>query len=530
MRNPRRLLQVVALAAGQILLPALGLMLLAALISCGGGGDGILGPFGGTKPVISAFSASHANVTLGQATTLTWTVVDASSLTLDPGGISVTGTTSRQVTPTSAGTITYTLIATNSSGSTTATTQVTVTAAPQEDSSTQAYTSTTGGEFQTPQGAKVLVPVGAVPLTATGGTGTMTFSIQSTTASTPNPPAGETRTTSTYRFGPDGFNLALPVKVTLPVSGDRQSNVVHLYRVDPTLNQAVLVPSTYDPVNRTVSAATRQFSTWYATYGSASNTADGALNITNSSSDKWLKVCVDTYQLTYSTGYHLPTGWGGQAAWAPPGTVGWASSGKYILPQGTYTLCFEMNTRGTLSQPPGNPVHWFRSGITVNQPYVYPEYRTSGDHTYGSAPADAVAGPCPCQPTTTPSAGTGQVQVTLTWASQAAVDLDLHVWDPAGTHINWRNTTSPSGGALDLDNKCSNYVNGRPENIFWGGTAPTGAYTVKVSFFGNCGNNITSMPFEVRVINKGSVQTYQGTVTTSDGDSAPKQVCTFTVN
>jgi hypothetical protein len=84
-----------------------------------------------------------------------------------------------------------------------------------------------------------------------------------------------------------------------------------------------------------------------------------------------------------------------------------------------------------------------------------------------------------------------------------------------------------SGGTLDRDNKCSNYSNGTPENIFWN-TAPTGQYTVVVKWFSDCSTGLTSMPFLVRVVNKSKVTTYGGTITPA-GHTDGVQVVKFVV-
>ena len=75
-------------------------------------------------PTISSFTASPASISAGQNTTLTWTVTGAPTLSINPGFGSVTGA-SRSASP---GTTTiYTLTATNSAGSVTATVTVSVT-------------------------------------------------------------------------------------------------------------------------------------------------------------------------------------------------------------------------------------------------------------------------------------------------------------------------------------------------------------------------------------------------------------------
>jgi len=57
------------------------------------------------------------------------------------------------------------------------------------------------------------------------------------------------------------------------------------------------------------------------------------------------------------------------------------------------------------------------------------------------------------------------VQITLSWTG--AADLDLWVIEPSGTRIYYGDPASPSGGQLDVDNRCDNFRVGRPENIFW---------------------------------------------------------------
>jgi hypothetical protein len=80
---------------------------------------------GASLPTISSFTAAAAKITSDQGTTLTWSVTGAETISIDQGVGTVSGT-SVAVTPVS--TTTYKLTATNSAGSVTATTSVTVTA------------------------------------------------------------------------------------------------------------------------------------------------------------------------------------------------------------------------------------------------------------------------------------------------------------------------------------------------------------------------------------------------------------------
>ena len=76
-------------------------------------------------PIINSFSADPSTITAGESSTLSWSVTDATSVTIDNaiGTVALSGTTA--VNPTT--TTTYTLTATNTAGSVTATTTVTVT-------------------------------------------------------------------------------------------------------------------------------------------------------------------------------------------------------------------------------------------------------------------------------------------------------------------------------------------------------------------------------------------------------------------
>ncbi|MGH9235126.1 MAG: DUF6777 domain-containing protein, partial [Acidimicrobiales bacterium] len=79
--------------------------------------------------------------------------------------------------------------------------------------------------------------------------------------------------------------------------------------------------------------------------------------------------------------------------------------------------------------------------------------------------------------------GTGDVKVTLEWASDA--DIDLAVTEPDGTTISYLAAgPTATGGQLDIDanRECQN--TGGVENIFWPpGEAPSGGYTVTVDGF-----------------------------------------------
>ena len=114
-----------------------------------------------------------------------------------------------------------------------------------------------------------------------------------------------------------------------------------------------------------------------------------------------------------------------------------------------------------------------------------------------------------------PDTGTGDVQVTLEWASDS--DLDLHVTEPDGTEIYYLNVGPTStGGQLDVDSNVNCENNGGVENVFWPvGDAPTGTYTVSVQGFRETrddGTDCGGGDFTLTITIAGEERTETGTV------------------
>ncbi len=111
--------------------------------------------------------------------------------------------------------------------------------------------------------------------------------------------------------------------------------------------------------------------------------------------------------------------------------------------------------------------------------------------------------------------GTGDVQITLTWPEHT--DIDLHVIEPSGEEIVYYHPTSATGGQLDRDNYCSNWIAGYPENIYWpSGSSPTGTYQVNVVYYDDCdpSDGVTPSAWTVRTLVGGVETFYYGTITT----------------
>jgi uncharacterized protein YkwD len=91
----------------------------------GGVVDQVVAPPTGAGPVINWFTATPATIAAGQALTLSWSVTNATNLSIDGGVGDVSAVTSKVVAP--AQTTVYTLTASNAAGSSTSRVTVTVT-------------------------------------------------------------------------------------------------------------------------------------------------------------------------------------------------------------------------------------------------------------------------------------------------------------------------------------------------------------------------------------------------------------------
>ncbi|HEY9630738.1 MAG TPA: hypothetical protein V6C84_25865 [Coleofasciculaceae cyanobacterium] len=127
-----------------------------------------------------------------------------------------------------------------------------------------------------------------------------------------------------------------------------------------------------------------------------------------------------------------------------------------------------------------------------------------------------LSGICPsavqAQVSETPQLGTGDIQVTLRWATTD--DLDLAVTDPSGDTASFFNPNLASNGQLDVDAN-ANCVSTTPtpiENIFWPPSqAPQGNYSIAVNLYARCQGS-DPVSFTITLLVQGTTQTLTGTV------------------
>ncbi len=374
------------------------------------------------------------------------------------------------------------------------------------EQASQAVSSGESATISTTTGVSVIVPNGAVALTADGQPGTMTFSVEEYTSAAP-PPAGFSPLGNAYSFGPSGFNFAAPVTVTFPVPVGVDMAGVGIMRYDEVAGQWEMAPATLDAGARTVSTGTQHFTGfrpvesdtyrdqgWFHWSTSRGAGGEGILGA-------WM--CVATADLS-SGASTAQVAWPQWQRSVPLVTdAGWADNS---LPKGRYTFFYRWGgpDEASIRYAETGPID-ITSSVATTVSLTLPP--TSGTVKQGYPPCLGV--PNNGQPDY--SVGTGEVQVTLNW--NATVDLDLHVTEPSGEQIYYDHPYSGTNGQLDLDNRCSNFVTGRPENIFWppagSGGAPSGHYLVQVAWYDNCSGAATEVPFSVRVVIRGRVFTFR---------------------
>jgi hypothetical protein len=121
----------------------------------------------------------------------------------------------------------------------------------------------------------------------------------------------------------------------------------------------------------------------------------------------------------------------------------------------------------------------------------------------------------------------GEIEIALLWHNTN--DLDLHVTDPFGETIYYRNKRSRSGGELDVDRNagCNDLTATPVEHVVWPeGQAPLGTYVVYVHHYSNCGAPDPTA-YNVEIIVDGQRQTFDGTLTYNPR-GARQHVHTFT--
>jgi len=411
-------------------------------------------------------------------------------------------------------------------------------------------TSSSGGKVSSTDGASIIIPPGAVPPMDDGTAGTMVFSIEKDPSKTPTLPGDFKPLGSVYNLGPEGFIFSIPITITLPIPEDVDpQTVLGLTFFDTTSGIWKLLPGSVDVEARTASVTSTHFSYW-GLFGRCIDTFGGcryaeAMDQWNREHGGWIKVINSHVYNTgsYPGGRNLGTSSGYGVCIQTFSFDNADEDARNWLEPLNWTIMAYDNSTSNFWMPRGqyNLIEFFSLSEVNHDPLYVPDYasywRSIGSYaiTAGNTIEFTVdnidlndgsftEGRPPCWGVEDTSVGTGDVQVTLTW--QTNDDIDLYVTDPNGDTVYFYNDVVASGGELDRDNTCSDFVLGRPENIFWPQDgAPQGSYVVKVNYFGPCGD-VHPVNWTVRVVNEGNVQTFNGTL---QYDDETQDVTTFTV-
>ncbi|SMC08264.1 hypothetical protein [Nitratiruptor tergarcus] len=413
------------------------------------------------------------------------------------------------------------------------------------------------GSVSLPDGAKIFVPTGAVPLEENGSIGEMIFTIEKKNLSTPYSSGGIRMENHIYELGPEGFIFSNPVKITLPIlPGTDPNKIVGIATKDQQTGKWHVIPSNVDKAARIVTASILHFSP----YGLASFEAGtdsgawerwkqqhGGYIYVSGGTDTYAPnpfmsiggnpglpvkaeygVCTDGYTISDTEAYNNWFQFTNDYNVIAESTADNHRNDpqKAFLPSGSYNLIefvcrSEYNNRDPLYLPKYD-TYWRRISPTptIISPGTALYFVRTDDLNDGSW----TKGTPPCWGEPTAATGTGKLQITLTWHVKA--DIDLYVTDPNGKTIYWYNTIVPSGGKLDRDNQCGNFEMGKPENIYWENTPPNGTYKVAVEYYDYCGQEVHNVAYTVRIVKNGQLLgTYTGTLS-SEGDR--KDVTTFT--
>ena len=284
-------------------------------------------------PAIASFTATPSTITAGGSSTLAWSVSGATALSIDQSIGTVTGTSSRVVTP--SVTTTYTLTATGPGGTNTASATVTVNAA-----------------------APVISSFTATPSTITaGGSSTLAWSVTGATALSINQSIGAVTGTSSRVVTP-----SVTTTYTLTATGPGGTNTAS---ATVTVNAAAPVISSFTATPSTITAGGSSTLAWSVTGATALSINQSIGAVTGTSSRVVTPSVTTTYTLT-ATGPGGTNTASATVTVAPVQvatvTVTLATSTLYIG-QGTQAAAVLQDASGNVL--PGRTVTWTSSNPSV---------------------------------------------------------------------------------------------------------------------------------------------------------------------
>lgn len=111
----------------------------------------------------------------------------------------------------------------------------------------------------------------------------------------------------------------------------------------------------------------------------------------------------------------------------------------------------------------------------------------------------------------------GDIEIGLSWENRN--DLDLHVLDPNGELIYYKNPLAASLGELDVDKnvKLNEATNEPVEHVYWPENgAPLGNYVIYVDYFNRHQGQPNETAFHVEMVVDGKFREFEGTIRHGD--------------
>jgi hypothetical protein len=410
---------------------------------------------------------------------------------------------------------------------------------PQSESTIQVISTTGSGTLTTTSGYGVRVIQGAVPPNAQGSSASVTFSIESPVTPPKALPSTAQAKSEIFKVGPDGFSFRWPIKVVIPFK-NAEANQVRAVYFDPLYDRWTVIPaSKIDNTKKVMEVDVINlgfFAAATVSQGFSKTNADdmdGGFEMTGSTDYHYTLTVksVSNFKYPYQAAWFTNlVGLTGSSGINP---IGGSIQPTHIhLPQATYEIWITRTKPGTFTEAPKIYTYTIPANATISSPVTYTSALSSGTG-WSSLPMPSGGEWKEGTPATWPKAtntyGTGDFQATLTWVNNTIKysDVDLHLFGPNNIHVYWDSDKS-SDGSIELDRDWQEEVGNAVENIYSLKQMPKGTYTIKVNLYSG-----KPTSFSVRVIRFGSVKTYNGTVTTVNGNDDSSLMLTldsFTVN
>lgn len=378
------------------------------------------------------------------------------------------------------------------------------------------------GEISTSSGEGIKTVPGTVPKNENGENANVSFSIETHIDEPKRLNPGATFKMPLVKFGPENFNFAWPVQLSLPYPLEMNPDDLSVMYYDEIEENWQIIPkSSIDTENRLILFNSLNL----GIFGLAQITQDyrsdqwysGAFKYHGSNQYFYTLTVASVSNFKYEfqeninvVGRNASTG----IAFSNP------LSYTYIfLPQATYQIWVTRHKAGTWTSPPGphqtyslpaegtltaaclnhTPGGSITGGMETWNPFV--GLSLSGGGTWVDGLPDNWPDP-------TVTHGTGDFQATLNWKNNndRSSDLDLHLYGPNDIHIYYFHKTS-TDGSLRLDRDWRGENGNAIENIYSTGAMPSGNYEIKVQLFSGDPTN-----FDVRIIDKENVENISGSL------------------